>query len=384
MTHGEVYAAVKYYFLLAVEARVEGFQHDFIPVNESFVQHLTSLCQHYDPDLLTPESSFSEYSDDSKAPPKRRKERDRRRPPGYAERPGVARVRPNREDSDDTSNLNPAKSDNGTSVLGLYPLGEDENRSPKFGPSDAYHNADDADNANYRRNDDEGDGYVQTASRSHTRGTSSPTPPYNWRHRGTVRESFNQRHNAPSGLEAISEEIELQSNNMSDKSRSTDRHRSSGTHRFTIDEINRPSNGFMLHDLEKKNTDFVATYGLQCFSRHSSDAGLSSLDRHSLETDRSHTKIPCYAISESIPVKQNRPVHWERLQASMSSSPRAAKERNERSISKSTLQSPNLFVDRRPSSTYNDLPSPSLLREQRRVMNGRIEKAIQAVNNSKA
>jgi hypothetical protein len=59
MIHGELYAAVKYYFLLAVEARVEGFQHDFIPVNESFVQRLTSLCQHYDPDLLTPESSFS-------------------------------------------------------------------------------------------------------------------------------------------------------------------------------------------------------------------------------------------------------------------------------------------------------------------------------------
>ncbi|CAN9413358.1 unnamed protein product [Alternaria alternata] len=381
MTHGELYAVVKYYFLLAVEARVEGFQHDFIPVNESFVQHLTSLCQHYDPDLLTPESSFSEYSDDSKAPPKRRKERDRRRPPGYAERPGVARVGPNREDSDDTSNLNPAKSDNGTSVLGLYPLGEDENRSPKFEPSTAYH---DADNPDYRRNDDEGDGYVQTASRSHTRGTLSPTPPYNWRHRGTVRESFNQRDNAPSGLEAISEEIELQSNNTSDKSRSTDRHRSSGTHQFTIDEINRPSNGFMRHDLEKKNTDFVATYGLQCFPRHSSDAGLSSLDRHSLETDRSHTKMPCYAISEPMPVKYNRPVHWERLQASMSSSPRAAKERNERSISKSTLQFPNSFVDRRPSSTYNDFISPSLLREQRRVMNGRIEKAIQAVKSSKA
>jgi hypothetical protein len=381
MTHGELYAVVKYYFLLAVEARVEGFQHDFIPVNESFVQHLTSLCQHYDPDLLTPESSFSEYSDDSKAPPKRRKERDRRRPPGYAERPGVARVGPNREDSDDTSNLHPAKSDNGTSVLGLYPLGEDENRSPKFEPSTAYH---DADNADYRRNDEEGDGYVQTASRSHTRGTSSPTPPYNWRHRGTVRESSNQRDNAPSGLEAISEEIELQSDNVSDRSRSTDPHRSSGTHQFAIDEINRPSDGFMRHGLEKKDTNFVATYGLQCFPRHSSDAGLSSLDRHSLETDRDHTEMPCYAISEPMPVKYNRPIHWERLQASMSSSPRAAKERKERSISKSTLQSPNSFVDRRPSSTYNDLISSSLLREQRRVTDGRIEKAVQAIKSSKA
>jgi hypothetical protein len=73
---------VRYYFLLAVEARAEGFQHDFIPVNESFVQHLTGLCQHYDPDLLTPESSFSEYSDDLKAPPKRRKGRDRRHSKG--------------------------------------------------------------------------------------------------------------------------------------------------------------------------------------------------------------------------------------------------------------------------------------------------------------
>ena len=381
MTHGKLYAVVRYYFLLAVEARAEGFQHDFIPVNESFVQHLTGLCQHYDPDLLTPESSFSEYSDDSKAPPKRRKGRDRRRPPGCAERPGVARVGPDREDSDDTSNLDPAKNDNGTSVLGLYPLGEDENRSPKFEPSTAYH---DADNADYRRNNDERDGYVQTASRSHTRGTSSPTPSYNWRHRGTVRESFSQRDNAPSGLEAISEEMELQNDNVSDKSRSSDRHRSSGTDQFAIDGINRPSNRFMHHDVEKKDTDFVATYGLQCFPRRSSDAGLSSLDRHSLETDRNHTEMPCYAISEPMPVEYNRPVHWERLQASMSSSSRAAKERNERFISNPTLQSPNSFVDRRPSSTYNDLISPSLLREQRRVMNGRIEKEVQAIKSSKA
>ena len=257
MTHGELYAAVKYHFLLAVEARVEDFQYHFIPVNGSFVQHLTSLCQHYDPDLLTPESSTWWYSDDSRAPPKRRKERDRRRPPGYAERLGVARVGPDREDSDDTSNVDQAKNDNGTSGLGLYPRGEDENRSPKFEPSTAYH---DAENADYRRNDDEGDGYVQTASRFHTRGTSSPIPSYNWRHRGTVRKSFDQRDNAPSESEAISEEVELQSDNVSDKSRSTDQHRSSGTHQFAIDEINRPSNGFMHHDLEKKGTDCVATW----------------------------------------------------------------------------------------------------------------------------
>ncbi|KAF7672745.1 hypothetical protein GT037_009246 [Alternaria burnsii] len=381
MTYDELYAVVKYYFLLAVEARVEGFQHDFIPVNGSFVQHLTSLCQHYDPDLLTPESSFSEYSDDLKAPPKRRKERDRRRPPGYAERPGVARVKRNREDSDDTSNLNPAKSNNGTSVLRLYPLGEDEDRSPKFEPSTAYHDADDAE---YRSKDDEGDGYVQIAFRYHTRGTSSPSSPYTWRDRGTVHKSFNQRANAPSGLEAISEEIELQSDNVSYKFRSTDRHRSSGTHQFAIDKINRPSNGFMRHGLEEKDTDFVATYGSQCFSRLPSDDGLFSLDRHSLEMDRDHTEMPCYAISEPMPVKHNHPIHWERLQASMSSSSRAFKERKERSISKSTLQSPNSFVDLRPSSTYNDLISSSLLREQRRVMNGRIEKAAQAVKSSKA
>ncbi|CAN9215146.1 unnamed protein product [Alternaria alternata] len=94
--------------------------------------------------------------------------------------------------------------------------------------------------------------------------------------------------------------------------------------------------------------------------------------------------MPRYAISEPMPVKYNRPVHWERLRSSMSSSPRAAKERNESSISKPTLQSPNSFVDRRSSSTYNDLISPSLLRAQRRVMNGRIEKEVQAIKSSKA
>jgi hypothetical protein len=381
MTHGGLCAAVKYYFLLAVEARVEGFQHDFIPVNESFVQYLTSLCQHYDPDWRTPESSNWEYSDDSKADPKRRKERDRRRPPGYAERPGVARVGPDREDSDNTSNLDPAKNDNGTNALGLYPLGEGENRSPESQPSTAYH---DAENADYRRNVDEGDGCVQTASRFHTRVTSSPTPSYNWRHRRTVRKSFDQRDNTPSGLEAISEEMELQSDNLSDKSRSTDQHRSNETHQFAIDKINRPSNGFMHYDLEKKDTGYVATYGLQRFPRRSSDAGLSSLHRHSLEADQNHTEMPRYAISEPMPVKYNRPVHWERLRSSMSSSPRAAKERNESSISKPTLQSPNSFVDRRSSSTYNDLISPSLLRAQRRVMNGRIEKEVQTIKSSKA
>jgi len=82
-TKDELYAVVKYYFLLAVEAGVENFHHDFIPLNRSFVQHLTSLCLHYVPDLRTPTHSTEGYTYHEEPPPRYPTKFDRRRPPGY-------------------------------------------------------------------------------------------------------------------------------------------------------------------------------------------------------------------------------------------------------------------------------------------------------------
>ncbi|KAH6866355.1 hypothetical protein BKA58DRAFT_460026 [Alternaria rosae] len=113
-TKDELYAAVKYYFLLAVEAGVEAFHHDFIPLNRSFVQHLTSLCLHYVPDLRTPTPSTEGYTYDEKPPPQYPTKFDRRRPPGYEKEPGVAKVQQFSHVSMDASESYPDKSDNGS------------------------------------------------------------------------------------------------------------------------------------------------------------------------------------------------------------------------------------------------------------------------------
>jgi len=111
-TKDELYAVVKYYFLLAVEAGVENVHHDFIPLNRSFVQHLTSLCLHYVPDLRTPTHSTEGYTYDEEPPPRYPTKLDRRRPPGYEKELGVAKVHQFPQVSINASEFDPGKSDN--------------------------------------------------------------------------------------------------------------------------------------------------------------------------------------------------------------------------------------------------------------------------------
>ncbi|KAF2024452.1 hypothetical protein EK21DRAFT_117770 [Setomelanomma holmii] len=63
----ELYALIKYYFLLATEAKLFGHDYDSIPINGTFVDHLTSICSHLGEEISNDERSPVRYTDESKS-----------------------------------------------------------------------------------------------------------------------------------------------------------------------------------------------------------------------------------------------------------------------------------------------------------------------------
>ncbi|EDU40598.1 hypothetical protein PtrSN002B_011192 [Pyrenophora tritici-repentis] len=100
----ELYALVKYYYLLANEAKHQGLTHDFIPINRTFIDKLKAVCNRYDPDYCSVASSENDfYTDKDKSPKLYPRAPDHRRQAGYAHRPGVATTKshPGIDDTDD-------------------------------------------------------------------------------------------------------------------------------------------------------------------------------------------------------------------------------------------------------------------------------------------
>ncbi|KAF2819207.1 hypothetical protein CC86DRAFT_413278 [Ophiobolus disseminans] len=66
-TKNEFYAPLKYCFQIATDAKLFGFDHDFIPLNRSFVTHLTSVCENWGSYITDTEGSVVHYSDEDKS-----------------------------------------------------------------------------------------------------------------------------------------------------------------------------------------------------------------------------------------------------------------------------------------------------------------------------
>ena len=95
-TKNEFYALIKYCFLIATESKLLGFEHNFIPVNRSFVAHLTSVCENWGTHMTDTEGSFVHYSDVEKSPLHAPKIAASRRPINN-KLPGLARISEDRE-----------------------------------------------------------------------------------------------------------------------------------------------------------------------------------------------------------------------------------------------------------------------------------------------
>jgi hypothetical protein len=67
----EFEAAVKYCFLDAAELKVFGFDHQFIPVNVTFVKHLTTVCENLGTRMTESEDPEVNYSDGERSPDQR-------------------------------------------------------------------------------------------------------------------------------------------------------------------------------------------------------------------------------------------------------------------------------------------------------------------------
>ena len=105
-SQAQLYAIIKYYFLLAAEASYHGFEHHFIPIDQTFVHNLKAVCEEWGTRLSSPgESDICVYEDEVQSPQRRPKTPEHRGRPGYADRAGMARAvsrsSSNYEDYDD-------------------------------------------------------------------------------------------------------------------------------------------------------------------------------------------------------------------------------------------------------------------------------------------
>jgi hypothetical protein len=369
-TYSELYAGVKYYFLLAVEAGVEDFHQDFIPVNRSFVQHLTGLCQHYDYDPSIPASSVWEYHDEEKASPPRPANVDRRRPPDHANQRGVARMRQVQIDSNDSLEVDTGENedDNG-----------EETESSQFKSVGTHHNG--AEIPASSSDDDDGDENTQTAPRSRDRKATS-------RHLNLQRsrdDSQASRVLDPAGGRTLGSLAEHPYNPASTSSRNDlprlippHVQRNHGAARDPTALREAASSGLeTIHE----DMDDVPKHGQHPFLRSANNVIFSVSDQHAAKLGKEHTEMAYSTMIEPILDRYHHKRDQERFQASVAYSPAPYKELNERQTNGRAERLPNPLANRRPSLDLDQVISSSALKQQKKCIDGRIEKTISVMKD---
>jgi hypothetical protein len=368
-TEFELPAVVKYYFLLAVEAAVENFHHDFIPLNRTFVQHLTGLCLHYVPDLQTPMSSVGGYKYDQKSPSQHSKTLDRRRSQGYEDKSGVAKVQRFQQAIINSSAFDPG--DNGN---------EDQASSLQL---HLQHSID---------GDQASRSSVVAAEGSSHRSTGkryNPVPSFFHNDRSHLPRLRSQRDESAtrnlisSWLGTINEEMEPYMGALPDRAHSGERLDLNGNW-LALGPIDQP-----LRRLRSQNSVYSGSEDMNHVSRRNQSGLLSGINLHissfsgqsASNPSKERARVTYYAMSEPTP-DGNRPnVEWRRFRAATSSLPGVQRHRRERRASRRAEQSPNLIANRRPSSTFDRVVSPSLLQHQKRVIDSRVDKNVREMDD---
>ncbi|KAI4607262.1 hypothetical protein J4E83_009718 [Alternaria metachromatica] len=373
-TKDELYAVVKYYFLLAVEAGVDNFHHDFIPLNRSFVQHLTSLCLHYVPDLRTPTHSTEGYTYDEEPPPRYPTKFDRRRPPGYEKELGVAKVHQFPQVSIDASGVDPGKSDNSNAdgefaSLQRSRYGKQASRMPGFAAEPSLHIS-----TQQRRK-------PITAFLSNYR--SALPRPLNRGEETLVRGSTSPRNAISSWLKTVAEELNLHPDALPTKARPGKR-RELKTNESMSDEIDWPLRG-----LSSQSSVSSGYKDLDHFSNRDQSSMLSGTDnsiysfpdQHAWKPDDECASLTRIAMTEPLPDKYRHDVEWRAFRTATASLPGVDKDRRERRTSRKAERSRNPIANRHPSSTCGSVVSTSLLQRQKKVIDSRVEKTLHDIED---
>ncbi|KAI4684223.1 hypothetical protein J4E81_009103 [Alternaria sp. BMP 2799] len=373
-TKDELYAVVKYYFMLAVEAGVENFHHDFIPLNRSFVQHLTSLCIHYVQDLRTPTHSTEGYTYDEEPPPRYPTKFDRRRPPGYEKELGVAKVHPFPQVSIDASEFDPGKSDNSnvdgeSASLHRSRYEKQASRKPGFAAEPSLHISTQRRRkpiTAFLRN------YRSASPRPLTRGEEA-----------LVRGSTSPRNAISSWLKTVAGELNLHPDALPTKARSG-RKRELKTNESMSDEIDWPlrvsspqssvSSGY-------KDMDHFSNRDQSSLLSGTDNSVYSFPDQHASKPYEECASLTHLAMTEPLPDKHRHDVEWRAFRTATASLLGVDKDRRERRTSRKAERSRNPIADRRSSSTCGSVVSTSLLQRQKKVIDSRVEKTLHDIED---
>ena len=374
-TKDELYAVVKYYFLLAVEAGVENFHHDFIPLNRSFVQHLTSLCLHYVPDLRTPTHSTEGYTYDEEPPPRYPTKFDQRRPPGYEKELGVAKVHHLPQVSIDASEFDPGKSDNSnadgeSASLQRSRYEKQASRMPGFAAEPSSHIS-----APRRRK-------PITAFLSNYRPALPRTLTRN--EEALVRGSTSPRNAISSWLKTVAEELNLHPDALPTKARSSKK-RELKTNESISDPIDWLLRGSSSSQSSVssgyKEMDHLSNRDQSSLLSGTDNSVYSFPDQHAWKPDGDCASLTHLAMTEPLPDKHRHDVEWRAFRTATASLPGVDRDRRERRTSRKVERSRNPISNCRSSSTFGRVVSPSLLQRQKKVIDSRIEKTLHDIED---
>ncbi|KAI4663317.1 uncharacterized protein J4E78_003728 [Alternaria triticimaculans] len=373
-TKDELYAVVKYYFLLAVEAGVENFHHDFIPLNRSFVQHLSSLCLHYVPDLRTPTHSTEGYTYDEEPPPRYPTKFDRRRPPGYEKELGVAKVHQFPQVSIDASEFDPGKSDNSNADGESASLQQSRYEKQASRMPDIAAEPSSRISARPRRK-------PITAFLSNFR--SAPPRPLNRGEEALVRGSASPRNAISSWLKTMAEELNLHPDALPPKARSGKR-RELKTNKSMSDEIDWPLRGSSPQSSVSsgyKDMDHFSNRDRSSLWSGTANSIYSFPDQHASKPAGDCARLTHIAMTEPLPDKHRQDVEWRAFRTATASLPGVDIDRRERRTSRKAERSRNPIANCRSSSTFGRAVSPSLLQRQKKVIDSRVEKTLHDIED---
>jgi hypothetical protein len=125
-----------------------------------------------------------------------------------------------------------------------------------------------------------------------------------------------------------------------------------------------------------EDMDDVPKHGQHLFLRRANNVVFSVSDQYAPKPDKERTEIAYSTMIERIPDRYHHKRDQERSQASVAYSPARCKELNERQTNGRAERLPNPLAGRRLSLDLDQVISSSVLKQQKKCIDGRIEKTV--------
>jgi len=199
----------------------------------------------------------------------------------------------------------------------------------------------------------------------------------------SVRSSTPPRNAISSWLKTMTEELKLHPNALTTKARSEKRLELE-TNQSMSDAIDWPLRGSSPQSSVYsvyKNMDHFSNRDQGSLFSGTDNSIYSFSDQYASKPDEECASLTHLAMTEPLPDNHRHDVEWRAFRTATASLPGVDKDRRERRTSRKAERTRNSIANRRSSSTFDWVVSPSLLRRQKKVIDSRVEKTLHDIED---